>query len=182
MSIVTKTGDAGQTGLYGGRRVSKDDARLHAYGTVDELNAALGLVRAEEHVPVELRSSLLQIQHQLFRLGADLATPIPGPENTKRIEPAHTKFLEALIAQSEATLSPLTAFILPGGTRAGSLLHLARTTCRRAERWTVALALHEEVHSEALIYLNRLGDCLFLFARLTNRALGATEEQVEYEA
>ncbi|MEK7218643.1 MAG: cob(I)yrinic acid a,c-diamide adenosyltransferase [Patescibacteria group bacterium] len=187
MSIVTKTGDNGETGLVGGSRIPKSDVRLHAYGTVDELNATLGMVLAEPGLPPPLKDQLTEVQHLLFRLGADLASPM-DVKNTKRIEAVHTKELEEWIAHLEETLPPLTFFILPGGSKAGSALHLARTVCRRAERRAVALSQTssagvrpaDEVSPQALIFLNRLGDYLFLAARYANRKASIKEVGVEY--
>ncbi|MBM3228064.1 cob(I)yrinic acid a,c-diamide adenosyltransferase [Candidatus Peribacteria bacterium] len=178
MSIVTKTGDKGMTGLFGGRRVSKADARLHAYGTVDELNAILGIVLSEDELPVKLRHDLRSTQRLLFTVGADLATPLESRAQIQRIVPAHTAEIEEWIAALESTLPALTRFILPSGSRVGSQLHHARTVCRRAERWIVALGEQEEANPEVQVYLNRLGDYLFLAAREANRHRGAKEEEV----
>jgi cob(I)alamin adenosyltransferase len=177
MSIVTKTGDSGTTGLYGGTRLSKDDARMHAIGTADELNAAIGMILAEP-LGDDLRGALISIQNHLFRLGADLATPLEK-QQPKRIEAAQILFLEALVARIEPALPELQWFILPGGSRAGALLHHARTVCRRAERWIVAMG-SENVHPEAVVYVNRLSDLLFLMARQANEAAGIKETKVEY--
>jgi len=179
MSIVTKTGDDGTTALGGGKRVMKSDLRLHAYGTVDELNSILGQVLSSDALGTNLRNDLQRLQHLLFRLGADLAAPM-DVQNTKRIEAAHVKELETWIARLEGMFPPLTAFILPGGSEAGSLLHVARTVCRRAERWAVALSESVEVNRQALLLLNRLGDYLFLAAREANRKSGAGEVKAEY--
>jgi cob(I)alamin adenosyltransferase len=178
MSIVTRTGDTGTTGLYGGGRISKADARMHAIGTVDELNAAIGLIVADEIAP-DLRTSLITIQNHLFRLGADLATPIEQRQ-PKRIEQPQIAFLDALVGRIEPSLPQLQWFILPGGSRAGALLHQARAVCRRAERWMVAMG-QENVHPEAIIYANRLSDLLFLMAREANRAADIEETRVSYE-
>jgi cob(I)alamin adenosyltransferase len=179
MSIVTKTGDKGVTGLYGGARVSKSDVRMHAIGTVDELNAALGVVYAEPVISEEMRSALTTIQNQLFRLGADLATPLPGSDKAKRIEQAHVSALETLVGRIEGALPELQWFILPSGSRTGALLHQARAVCRRAERWMVSLG-PDGVNPEALAYINRLSDLLFLMARGANRESGTEETRVEY--
>lgn len=180
MTIVTKTGDKGQTGLVGGVRVSKADARIHAYGTVDELNALLGVVLAEGSLPVTVQEGLGRIQHQLFTLGADLATPMDSTVPTKRITAAHVEALEQWIAELERELPVLQQFILPGGTKNGAHLHLARTVCRRAERWMTALQDAESANPQALIYANRLGDLLFLAARAVNRHEKRGEEAVQY--
>lgn len=177
MTIVTKTGDKGETGLFGGGRVRKDDARMHAIGTVDELNALLGLVVTE--LPSgDMRDGLIAVQNQLFTLGADLATALPGPANAKRVEAEHVTFLETWISKVESGLPALQWFILPGGSRTGALLHHARTVCRRAERWIVAM--EGEARPEGLKYANRLSDLLFLLAREANRAEDQEETRVEY--
>ncbi|GEM_PF-36554 len=176
MSIVTKTGDQGETGLVGGARISKADARMHAIGSVDELNALLGVLLAEQ-LPAEIAAGVTRIQNELFTLGADLATPRPSVK-VPRITQEHIAGLEAWIASLESALPPLQAFILPGGSRAGALLHSARTVCRRAERWVVSL--DNTVSEQSRIYLNRLSDLLFLLARAVNRERGAEEREVEY--
>ena len=163
MKIYTKTGDAGQTGLFGGPRVAKDDPRIEAYGAVDELNAALGLARAES-LPPEIDTLLARIQNELFDLGAELATPNPAAHGMAVLGPAHCEALEQAIDRHEAGLPPLKEFILPGGSRGAAALHLARTICRRAERRLVTLANSsaEPVSANLVIYLNRLGDLLFV--------------------
>ncbi len=180
MSIVTKTGDKGETGLYGGRRVSKAKTRMHAIGSLDELSAILGLVLAERMLPPTLRIGLVRIQNQLFTLGADLATPLTPPTPTKRILEKHVHELEEWIAEWEARLPPLTKFILPGGSKIGAELHVSRTVCRRAERWIVAVKETEDVNPHALIYINRLSDLLFLLARAVNKEGDVQEREVEY--
>lgn len=180
MTIVTKTGDNGDTGLVGGVRVSKADARIHAYGTVDELNAVLGVVLADGSLPTSVAEGLGRIQHQLFTLGADLATPLDSAIVTKRITAAHVDALEKWIENFEQALPALQKFILPSGTKSGAHLHLARTVCRRAERWMVSLQQHDGVNAQALVYMNRLGDLLFLLARAVNRDAKREEETVQY--
>ncbi|MBI1934781.1 cob(I)yrinic acid a,c-diamide adenosyltransferase [Candidatus Peregrinibacteria bacterium] len=177
-SIVTKTGDSGTTGLLGGSRVSKASPRLHAYGTVDELNAILGLVLTEKDLPPAIRTHLNSLQHILFRLGADLATAASLP--TKHIDAEDIALLDKWIAAIECPLPPLQYFIVPGGCRAASLLHLARTVCRRAERWAIALAEKETVNPQTHIFLNRLSDHLFLAARTVNSAKGEQERRIDY--
>jgi cob(I)alamin adenosyltransferase len=177
-SIVTKTGDKGTTGLVGGDRVSKDDVRLRAVGAVDELNAFLGLALAED-VEQSPKEKLIRTQHVLFHAGADLATPVPL--KSKRIERAHIEEIEAWIEALEPSLPPLDHFILPGGAGPGALIHVARTVCRRAERETVALASVEAVNPHVQVYLNRLGDFLFLLARSVNMNAGVPEIAVEYD-
>ena len=181
MTIVTKTGDKGETGLYGGRRVSKANARIHAYGTVDELNALVGLILTDRMLPVSIQPILQRIQHQLFTVGADLATPLTPPTPTKRIQEKHVRELEEAVIHYESHLPPQTKFLLPGGAKAAAQLHLARTVCRRAERWAAALQGTEGINPQALIYLNRLSDLLFLLARSTNIEAGIEEKEVEYE-
>ncbi|MBI2073513.1 MAG: cob(I)yrinic acid a,c-diamide adenosyltransferase [Gemmatimonadetes bacterium] len=176
--IYTRTGDAGQTALFGGGRVSKADPRVAAYGDVDELNAALGAVLACE--PVEFERDLLQgIQRDLFAIGGRLASPDPervGKALAKaQVTPERIASLEAAIDRADASLSPLSAFVLPGGTMKGALFHVARTVCRRAERSVVALSQDATAPPHVLAYLNRLSDLLFTLARLANRTAGAVE-------
>ncbi|HWB11685.1 MAG TPA: cob(I)yrinic acid a,c-diamide adenosyltransferase [Pirellulales bacterium] len=167
MKIYTKTGDSGETGLFGGPRVSKDDPRVEAYGDVDELNALLGLVRCEPlEAPID--QLLAVIQNELFDLGAELASPEPDRVGTRRITAVRAGALESAIDQYEAQLPPLKNFILPGGVRAAALLHLARTVCRRAERRVVALSRREPISAEIVVYVNRLSDLLFVLARAAN--------------
>jgi cob(I)alamin adenosyltransferase len=162
--IVTRTGDAGTTGLGDGSRVAKDCLRIDSMGEVDELNSSLGVLLAEE-LPQAVRNALLGIQHDLFDLGGELC--IPG---TNIINDAHIIRLEDLVTQFNASLSPLKEFILPGGTRAAALAHLSRTVCRRAERRLVHLANHENVSDFARRYLNRLSDLLFVLGRALNQS------------
>jgi cob(I)alamin adenosyltransferase len=174
MKIYTKTGDAGETGLWGGQRVAKDAARVQAYGTVDECNAAIGLARASG-ADSGLDAILARIQDQLFVVGADLATP-GAAANIPRVGQEEILFLEQSIDALEEQLEPLKQFILPGGTPAAAQLHLARTICRRAERWVVGLARQEPGLSEHVgVYLNRLSDCLFVLARAANARAGVPD-------
>lgn len=176
MKIYTRTGDAGETALFDGTRVRKSDARVAAYGDVDELNAWLGLVRASG-LDAELSEMVVRIQRDLFALGARLADPAQriAPRVTKAaITPADVERLEGWIDRLEAELPPLRRFILAGGTPAGASLHVARTACRRAERAIVSLET-DSVESELLIYINRLSDLLFVMARAANRRGGAPE-------
>ncbi len=176
MKIYTKQGDAGQTTLSDGRRVRKDDLRVETYGTVDELNALLGLAAA--HCPhAALREVLAALQHQLFNLGADLATPpdAPGGAKVPRIDAAAIAFLERQIDLAAAQLPPLKHFVLPGGCTLAAHLHVARTVCRRAERRLITLMAQESLGPDVLIYLNRLSDLLFTLARLANQ-LAATPD------
>ncbi|MEI6506068.1 MAG: cob(I)yrinic acid a,c-diamide adenosyltransferase [Planctomycetota bacterium] len=174
MKIYTKTGDAGQTGLFGGPRVRKDHARIEAFGTVDELNSHLGMVRTHS-VAAAFDPLLRRVQCELFDLGAQLATPEAAEE---RITAGHVEALELEIDRHEATLTPLTCFILPAGTPLAAAVHVARTVCRRAERRVVTLASHEgsTIPANAIEYLNRLGDLLFVLARVSNRQAGVTDD------
>jgi cob(I)alamin adenosyltransferase len=166
--IYTRGGDAGETSLGDGQRVSKADLRVEAYGAVDELNALLGVVLARE-APAEFRPWLERIQNELFDLGADLAVPLEDTKRERtRITEEQVERLENLCDEVNERLEPLRSFVLPGGTEPAALLHLARTVCRRAERVTVALAAQEDVTPEALAYLNRLSDLLFILARAAN--------------
>ncbi|HVW66941.1 MAG TPA: cob(I)yrinic acid a,c-diamide adenosyltransferase [Candidatus Peribacteraceae bacterium] len=200
MTIVTKTGDKGETGLFGGQRVKKSDLRIHAYGTVDELNAVIGMVRAEMNQPqagtpaasspkiqphpsvgaISLDEQLLTIQNRLFRLGADLATPREGNARPPRIEPEHITELETWIDALEAINDLPHAFILPGGSKTASLLHLARTVCRRAERFVTELQMQADIGTLVTIYLNRLSDYLFMAAVQANKDEGIENVTVEY--
>jgi cob(I)alamin adenosyltransferase len=167
--IYTRTGDDGSTGLGDGARVSKDSARVCAYGTVDEANSAIGLVLANE-LPAEVREVLVSVQHQMFDLGGELC--IPGHA---AIFDADIARLEQHLDHHNADLPPLKDFILPGGGIAAAHCHLARTICRRAEREVVTLSRHDAVRPEAIRYLNRLSDLLFVLARVLARASGHGE-------
>ena len=167
--IYTRTGDDGSTGLGDGTRVAKDSARVAAYGTVDELNSALGVVLAQD-LPEPVRDMLVEIQHELFDLGGELC--IPG---AAAISDADVTRLEQRLDAHNEALPPLKDFILPAGGAAAAHCHLARTVCRRAEREVVALSRHETVRGEAIRYLNRLSDLLFVLARVLARASGAGE-------
>jgi cob(I)alamin adenosyltransferase len=178
MKIYTRTGDTGETGLFGGGRVAKDHPRVAAYGDVDELNSALGVVRATE--PTTLFDPLLEaIQRDLFSIGGHLATPDPDRVR-KALEKAALSSkrvgeFEQAMDEAERELPPLKAFVLPAGTPKASALHLARTVCRRAERSVVHLAQSNEVPDLFLIYLNRLSDLLFTLARLANHRAGVKD-------
>ena len=178
MKIYTKTGDTGQTGLFGGGRVAKDDLRVEAYGDVDELNAVLGMARCIEMMP-RIDEVLVPIQRDLFAIGALLATPdrdrMASHLEKARIDEARITELEYAIDDGEAELEPLRAFIIPGGTPKAAALHVARTVCRRAERHVVRLQRDVELPPLAIIYLNRLSDLLFTLARLANHRAGAGE-------
>ena len=173
--ITTRTGDAGETGLGDGSRVSKASLRVQALGDIDELNSALGVLLAEE-LPSPVREALLDVQHALFDLGGEVS--IPG--HALLGEPQVAR-LEQCIADWNGELSPLKEFILPGGTRAAAAAHLARTVCRRAERSLVALGEKERVGEPARRYLNRLSDLLFVAGRLVNRAAGRGDVQWRHE-
>lgn len=175
MKIYTRTGDDGTTGLLGSQRVSKDDARVEAYGSVDELNAGLGAAAAHDPAGL-LRNELAAIQARLFHVGAELATPDATLlQKLPRVADDDVTALEALIDRLEATLPPLTSFVLPGGSPLAAELHRARTVCRRAERRVVTLSRHSEVEPRLVRYLNRLADLLFVMARYANANAGVTE-------
>jgi len=177
--IYTKRGDTGQTSLVGGQRVPKDDARIEAYGTVDELNAFVGLARAscDENPPIKaLGATLKRVQHELFNLGSILATkPEDVHPHQARVTEAEVEQLEHEMDTAIAELPPLRSFVLPGGSRLNAELHVARTVCRRAERLLITLARTEEVPPETIRYLNRLSDALFVWSRWTNKILGLPE-------
>jgi cob(I)alamin adenosyltransferase len=175
VTIYTKTGDQGDTSLFGGQRVPKDALRIEAYGTVDELNSVLGLARAEKPT-LEVDTILEGIQSDLFALGADLATPgSAGKKNIRRFEPADAAPLEKLIDRLEQSLKPLRHFILPGGSTLAARLHFARTVCRRAERVVVRLSRNEDIGEGGIMFLNRLSDLLFVLARYVNHTGGIAE-------
>jgi cob(I)alamin adenosyltransferase len=178
VKIYTRGGDKGDTGLTDGSRVGKDDARVASYGEVDELNAVLGLVRAEAGAG-ELHALLGGVQRDLFAIGAQLADPqatLSARRAKAAVRPGQVEQLEQAIDAREAALPPLRAFILPGGAKVGALLHLARTVCRRAERAVVSLSRTQPVDAVVLAYLNRLSDLLFVLARHENQARGAPED------
>ncbi len=175
--IYTKTGDQGQTHLAGGQRVSKDSARIECYGTVDELNAFVGMaaISASESVP-ELAPILRRVQHELFNLGSILATrPEDVHPKQARVTEAEVRQLEMEIDRMNADLAPLRSFVLPGGTRLNTELHACRTICRRAERLAVTLARDEAIPAETIQYLNRLSDAFFVWSRWVNHVLGVPE-------
>lgn len=168
MKIYTRTGDKGETGLGSGERVSKANARLHAYGTVDELNAILGVAVASG-LDSELGQGVERVQGELFIVGADLALPMSAQSRQiVRVSDALISALERDIDLWEAELPPLKNFILPGGLHGGAVLHHARTVCRRAERWLVELQAEQSINEYVLHYLNRLSDWLFVAARVAN--------------
>jgi len=172
VKIYTRTGDHGQTSLFGGTRVPKNDARIEAYGTVDELNSFLGLARATE-LPADVDRDLHQVQIDLFEIGAHLASP--GTSRFPGVEESRIAELEQSIDAMENELAPLTTFILPGGAQSAAQLHVARTVCRRAERCVVALHDDSPATQSAVAYLNRLSDYLFVAARFANLRAGQTD-------
>lgn len=179
MKIYTRTGDAGETGLFGGQRVRKDHVRVEAYGDVDELNSLLGVccVQLEVEGQAALVERLRGIQAELFTVGANLATPAPedGGRETSyipKLPEGAIEVLEGWIDEGDGELEPLKNFILPGGTPAAASLHLARTVCRRAERRAVTLSHEAHVGPEMVRYLNRLSDLLFTWARVANARAG----------
>jgi cob(I)alamin adenosyltransferase len=176
MRIYTKTGDDGFTGLLGSGRVSKDDLRVEVYGTVDELNASLGVARAQGLDP-RADGLVAQLQDELFVLGSALADPSPAGPFHHAVTPRHVERLESAIDEMEEELAPLTQFILPGGAVTAAQLHLSRTVCRRAERLAVTLSRRpgEDVPRDLIVYLNRLSDLLFVLARAVNRRAGVTD-------
>lgn len=188
MKIYTRTGDRGETGLFGGRRVPKDDARVEAYGEIDELNAVLGLAMgqlASEDMP-EVARRLRVLQGDLFALGAILATPAPedGGRPNDHIPPLPRERIaemEGWIDAAEAELTPLTSFILPAGTTGAGMMHLARTVCRRAERRLISLARGATIDPDCLRFVNRLSDLLFVWARLANQRAGVPDIPWEQE-
>ena len=185
--VYTRRGDSGLTDLVGGERVRKDSARITAYGTVDELNAAVGVARAVNQAEIgaagaagasrrELDDILRALQNQLFDLGGELATPLAAAApGSFRISGMEVKGLEATIDRCLKDLAPLKSFILPGGGRVSALLHVARTVCRRAEREVLRLMREEEIGEWPLAYLNRLSDLLFVLSRWIGHHLGETE-------
>ena len=183
--IYTRTGDAGESGLFGGQRVRKDDARLEAYGTVDELNSSLGVLLAEiraGQLAEPLREDgtlLIAVQSNLFTVGAQLATPDGKPGHLAALTDEAVAELEAAIDRLDAELPPLTSFVLPGGPAAAGWAHVARTVARRAERRVVTLASVAEVDPVLVRYLNRLSDYLFTLARRLTHASGEAEQPWE---
>lgn len=175
MKIYTKKGDEGDTSLFGGTRVPKSSERIHAYGTVDELNSVVGLA-ASYSLSANGQKWLKKVQEDLFVLGADLATPPTSKKRINRIDEEAITFLEECIDTMEEKLPPLKNFILPGGSRQGATLHLARTVCRRAERATVACSKTDEISALTIKYLNRLSDFFFVLARYENKEAGQPEE------
>lgn len=178
MKIYTRKGDSGETSLFGGERVSKSTERIEAYGTVDELNSVTGLA-ASYDLSDKGTKLLRKIQEMLFVLGADLATPPSSETRIERIGKKETEFLEQAIDEMEQDLEPLKNFVLPGGSRAGATLHVARTVCRRAERAAVACIRKDDISKESITFLNRLSDFFFVIARYENKHAGTREETWE---
>jgi cob(I)alamin adenosyltransferase len=174
MKIYTRTGDEGSTGLYGGGRVLKCDARIAACGAVDELNASLGACRCAQPSTL-VDEVLVRLQHEMFALGAELATPKASASGSGLMSDREINRAERDIDRFEADLAPLQNFILPGGSVASAALHLARAVCRRAEREVVALSQSAEVRPAVLMYLNRISDLLFVLARHANHTAGAPD-------
>ncbi len=177
MKIYTKTGDKGETSLFGGKRVWKDNLRIEAYGSVDELNSIIG-VAISEISNEELKEELCNIQNDLFVVGSDLATSIDLDSKKvviPRIDESYSKRLEKVIDSFDGKLPELKQFILPGGLKGAAILHYARTICRRAERNVVALLKIENVGTDIVQYLNRLSDLLFVFARFENFSNGTED-------
>jgi cob(I)alamin adenosyltransferase len=182
MKIYTRSGDGGETALFGGGRVSKDHPRVEAYGQVDELNSVLGLaIVSLSGIPrSDLRQNLHQVQQDLFAIGAHLATPgaVEGDRASSHLPPLpsdRVAAMEAWIDEADTLLDPLRAFVLPGGTEAAAHLHVARAVCRRAERSVLSLSGASPVDRSIIIYLNRLSDVLFTYARLANHLLGEAD-------
>ena len=175
MRIYTKTGDKGETSLFGGKRVKKNTLRIETYGTVDELNSVIGICRSI-NTDKKIDAILEIIQNDLFTLGTDLSTSLEiKNKKVKRIQTTAITHLEQLIDKIESQLKPLKQFILPGGNNTAAMLHFARTICRRAERLVVQLSQKESVGENPTIYLNRLSDLLFVLARWSNYLSGTTE-------
>jgi len=195
MKLYTKRGDAGQTDLYGGQRVGKDSLRVEAYGTVDELNSVIGLavatgsaVDVSDEVYRVLLGGVLEpltsIQSRLFEIGADLSTPPSGGRaaSVPRVEAGHVLELEGWIDRAAEAVPPMQHFVLPGGTGLAAQLHVARTVCRRAERVCVTLAGQDEVGDQVVVYLNRLSDLLFVWARQANALMGVADVPWKHSA
>ena len=176
MKLYTRTGDDGTTGLFGGDRVSKDDLRIEAYGAVDELNAQMGMILVVCEVPL-LKEHLSPLQSRLFDLGADLATPCGSEHEDKisRMAEENVTNLERSIDAIEGRNEPIKTFVMPGGTELASRIHVARCTCRRAERAIVRLAHRDTVNIHTIEFVNRLSDLLFAASRLANREAGVPD-------
>lgn len=181
MKIYTKTGDKGDTGLFGGERVSKDSLRINSYGTIDELNSHIGLAVTEVK-DGEIKDLLVRIQNQLFNIGSDLATPDTEKNkklNIPRITEEDFNLLEKEIDRFEQRNDELKQFILPGGSKGAAHLHVCRTVCRRGERLVVSLSKTDKINQNIIVYLNRLSDLLFVLARYENKINGI--EDIKWE-
>jgi cob(I)alamin adenosyltransferase len=175
MKIYTKTGDSGKTGLFGGARVDKNNARIEAYGTIDELNSLIGVILSSE-INEKNRTILNRVQQTLFTVGSELATPSDVKSDIiQALKHDEIKYLENCIDEIDDKLEPLKNFILPGGSKSAALLHFARTICRRAERKIITVNTTDNVNAEILIYINRLSDLLFILARFENYSNSTTE-------
>jgi len=183
VKIYTKTGDKGETGLIGGRRVSKSDLRIIAYGSIDELNSNIGLIisvlsKKNRDLFFDLIDLLIKVQNDLFIIGSDLADPTAILENeahTPRVAENMASYLEQIIDKFEVELSPIKFFILPGGSVESSVVHISRSVARRAETAVAALSKGQTINPAILIYLNRLSDLLFVVARLVNKRMGVDD-------
>lgn len=175
VKIYTKTGDRGTTSLFGGKRVDKNSARIEAYGTVDELNSQIGVVLSL-NPPKDLVKKLIRVQEELFVLGADLSAPLDVKVKVPRVSKPFITRLEKEIDKWEKTLPKIKNFVLPGGGRVGSILHLARTIARRTERSVVAFSKVEKINRNAQVYINRLSDWFFVAARQVNKLENQTEK------
>jgi cob(I)alamin adenosyltransferase len=183
VKIYTKRGDKGETGLIGGKRVSKSDPRIIAYGSIDELNSNIGLIisvlnKKNRDMFLDLIDLLVKIQNDLFIIGSDLADPRPlleSESHTPRVAENMASYLERIIDKFEAELSPIKFFILPGGSIESSLVHISRSVARRAETTVAVLSKSQTINPTILIYLNRLSDVLFVAARLVNKRIGVDD-------
>lgn len=173
--IYTGTGDSGTTSLVGGSRVRKDDVRIEAYGTVDELSSAIGLIESARELPAKEQETLRWIQHRLFNIGSYLATENDSPYKTMAVGSDDVGHLEEAIDRIDSQLPPIRQFILPGGSELSSRCHLARTICRRAERRILTLSGHTPIDQQVLRFINRLSDFLFILARFNNIKSGHEE-------
>ncbi len=185
MKIYTKTGDAGETGLMGGKRVPKDDAYMNTLGTIDELNAVIGITITNlsmgNHWEEEIKGILEKVQHELFTLGADVAASVDKPVQSPRITASHIQDMENLIDKLESHLKIPQHSMLPGGTKASACLHLCRTVARRADREVVTLSRSITLNQDILRYMNRLSDMLYVLARYANRETETKEQQPIYK-
>lgn len=183
VKIYTKTGDKGETGLIGGRRVAKSDLRIIAYGSIDELNSNIGLIisvlsKKNRDLFFDLIDLLIKVQNDLFIIGSDLADPtaiLENEDHTPRVAENMASYLEQIIDKFEVELSPIKFFILPGGSVESSVVHISRSVARRAETAVAALSKSQTINPAILIYLNRLSDLLFVVARLVNKRIGVDD-------